>query len=1166
MGHVTSPPVADTEEDIIAPVEPTSSLDPLRFPATGAPTRQGVEDAADFEAQEDFNPLVDPFKASVSGAGVRRLQDEFDPLLEDFTVPGEDPTMFDRVQATAGAIFGWNAGEADYDKQERFDELTKGIPWNYHDNIMDQDNLAAAFRARQRILDRMTLDQKIAAQGAQFNPMYLLDPIELPLILGTGGAFTGVKAASMGLKVAKRAGLSVRAQRRSASALQGFAGGVEAGVITAAGGMTWDETFGWTEAAFSVLAGATLGTGLGSFGAPALSRSQVRQAMQDAEDALKKQVINQDPALHATVGDEVQGSTIRTPAMLEQEQLAEMEAQSIGASRATPTPPSPTRADLSQDPAGHVSDTNQRWADATEDWRVDSGWYEQKVADTANDPIIKATEGLEDSRLFSGVAEFGQKISGNSFAQRIWKSDASMMNWFGGEIFESANGLGRGRSTAAVLKEVYEQRASSPMRVINAQRNEWAKRTGMTFLNIGKGISNKGRLAFDREIRLELNARQHGGTQSQDPNVRAAADAQGEIATRKWDIAQGRDGEHAVDGFENVARDANHQNYTWSGRNMMDILKSKRIAATVSGSRKVLVQAMTDAYRRAGMAAHKDAGIVAEAVVSRSLRTGESVDTSVLNLMTRDGQDFMDETLRMNGVNDVTRRGIMDRLVGDRAEAKQEGFTKGRNDIDLNTTIPTIDGSDIKIVDLMASDLTRDNHTSIRKVSGAAALARKGITNRSMREEVIAASQAQQRSLGEDVMDANELRAMFTHFDGGGIKGWTRGGDPALAEQSSVMVRRAANVAFLGKLGLTQLGETGAIIAQVGVKNFVNRSMMPWINKSSAQGREALLKDVGFIYGDIGYDHLIRGGHFNLDDVADGSIGDQFMQRIDTTISDATYINGQVSGFNFVRGEQHKVAVAATVDKIFQALRGTTGDIDPKFAARMWKDFGLDDHTIKKLRNQIEDGNVEFHADGFVNAINSQNWDDELQDLFAVALQRNVNQVVQKSMAGEQDAWMSTTFLGMLAHLKTFPLAAVNKQARRHLRSGDSQAMAAVGWGLATATAAVMMRNVINGREQDPDQIARSAVQYSNMTGWAVMGSDTVMTILGLDDLKVNPYAGKGNFSPPALSWAGNAMKIPGAAVDLIDGGGVSGESRSALRASPFASVVGFSNAIGATK
>ena len=59
----------------------------------------------------------------------------------------------------------------------------------------------------------------------------------------------------------------------------------------------------------------------------------------------------------------------------------------------------------------------------------------------------------------------------------------------------------------------------------------------------------------------------------------------------------------------------------------------------------------------------------------------------------------------MNGIGEKQRRSILTKFAGDKAERNVSGNAKRRNDIDLEEVIPTVDGSDLRVVDLLNPSL-----------------------------------------------------------------------------------------------------------------------------------------------------------------------------------------------------------------------------------------------------------------------------------------------------------------------------------------------------------------------------------------------------------------------------------------------------------------------------
>lgn len=91
------------------------------------------------------------------GGFIPVISDEAPPLVDEWTQTdvGKPLELAAFIPAIGAVLLGYRSGEADYDKYEMFDPLTDDIPFEYHDNIMANDNFAAALRARRRQLARL---------------------------------------------------------------------------------------------------------------------------------------------------------------------------------------------------------------------------------------------------------------------------------------------------------------------------------------------------------------------------------------------------------------------------------------------------------------------------------------------------------------------------------------------------------------------------------------------------------------------------------------------------------------------------------------------------------------------------------------------------------------------------------------------------------------------------------------------------------------------------------------------------------------------------------------------------------------------------------------------------------------------------------------------------
>jgi len=1106
----------------------------------GPGTRRGAEnDRAD--AQQSFTgDLADGFQQTAIAGAARVIGDEAtqirDEAVEGMNLEERPPLLAAAGQVAANlaapvlAMAGVRAGEADYDKAERFDELTKGIPYEYHHDIMGEDNFLAASRARARIQEDLKRGQRISQQdsGALTIMAASLVDADLPLMFVSGGAYGSAKLARTTLRAANTVRMSPNAAIRASGLTQGLNAGLQAGLVVGAVDNASRETVAWQEVANMALMSTALGGAISG-----ATKGDVRASMRAAQDDFYQRIARDDRSLT----DEMDIESMDPEDLTQYFEYPDTskfddpgaQPSSVGAAQAGPL------NTVQRGAVAGASPTNQNWITAARNWRHDSGWGDSKAAD--------------DASWWGKVANHqSTNLTTNNF-KRLYQSDSAVANYIAGTVFESAGGLGRGRATASIRMDNYHRRIQRHLGAdLRGAQSEWAKQTGHTWQNTGKHISEEGKGVFNREVMLELNDRAMGRGSSRNPEIKKAADQYERAGQESLNIGRGREGETAIDGFEGLPDRRGYTPYKWSGSKIRDMIKNGRV------TQDAIVTALADGYRKAGMGAGKDADAVAKAVIHRAMVNNLDMDTSVMNLMTGDGKDFLRESMITGGLSPHEADSIMDRLIGAQHEKSKEGYAKSRNDIDMNASVKTADGSDVRIVDLFDNDLHGIWQRYTRQVSGSASLARHGITNRAKRKEIIDAMRAEQRALGEEPIQAELLEAMFSHFNAGPVHGYGIGKNAGINEGigQAALVKRIANLGLLEKLGVTQLAETGVMIAQNGVANWMVRGPMAVLNKELKAGNKEMLDDMAFYAGEIGQDHWAFAPWLDLDDTA-GSDKGSWLESVNKHTSVGSFVQGYTSAFNHVRSFQQQTAALGVSDKIFREIKKSMDegvDLDDITKAR-FNDMGID---AQELEHLISSGIVEFKTIGnhtFVNRLNMNQWDAETGEMFASAVTRNINQVVQKSMAGEQDAWMHTVAGSVLMHLKTFPLQAIQKQVVRQAKFMDKEALATVLMGLATAAVASKIRDTLDGRERDALGTVKSAFNYSNMTGWIPFVYDPVMTMMGMDEARINAYGPHYDLTPPTIMMANNLARVPGAVVNKVQGD-ADWYDQQAIKALPF--------------
>ena len=150
---------------------------------------------------------------------------------------------------------------------------------------------------------------------------------------------------------------------------------------------------------------------------------------------------------------------------------------------------------------------------------------------------------------------------------------------------------------------------------------------------------------------------------------------------------------------------------------------------------------------------------------------------------------------------------------------------------------------------------------------------------------------------------------------------------------------------------------------------------------------------------------------------------------------------------------------------------------------------------------------------------------------------------------------MHTSLGSLLTHLKTFPMQATQKQMVRHFRHNDPEAYSALVWGFGTALAASMIRAGVDGKDMTAEEHAKRAFGYANMTGFLPMAYDPLMTMIGADDMRFNQYGKHSEVAVPALAWANDAMRLPGA-IGKSAAGVADYDDMRAKRTLPFANTI----------
>lgn len=1034
--------------------------------------------------------------------------------------------------------------DVQWDKSAHYDELTKDIPREFWEDVFDQPDLPSAQRRVAGIKAELATKQSLGMQKGLSSASALagaLVDLDAPLLLATGGTFAGQKLAGRALWATN--------SRVGAGAVQGAVGGLEAGAILGGGELAFGLTSDWRDAAVSVLsmtaAGGVLGGALGKVDptigaiiddAERSFRNAVKSGSRDVwEDVPDMDAfIPNSRALNTDIEEVPAGMDFDVPEFDPRQSL------SAAAPKSGPAYYPPLK-----DPLGRASDSDRAWIQSSRKWAYSFDVKEKRTA------VFEDAIGRASTKPWFNI--------GTGDTMSLFKSEATMAHHAASAIFDMPGGQLRagGPSNAAQLHNMYQRRISRHYADVPMLMNQWAQEQGQpltTVMGRQYGASRKAQADFNKRVMLDLNNAAMGRPRDPDTRIRLAADAYNQAAKESAAIAKGRPGETALDGADRMDKDW-YMPYRANGNKIAKYLKDKVF------SHEDLVSAVRDSYLSAGSVMSADmAEIVAKAWVSRFVGRAAKIDDSMISVFSSDGREFLRESLRINGMSDQQIDGIMSRFDGEMEEAGKMSSLKHRNDLDFSTQIGN---SGLSIVDLMKTDLDQVYTGYAREIAGQSALARHGITSKTKEKEYISAMITEQRMLGEQPMDGNKLKAMFSTFHAGPEWGYGFG----QTNEGIGVVSELKSLASLSALQLNvfaQVAESAVGVVAAGLGKSKGAAMWGrYVDAAVKDASSRNLKELGLFMGNIGQDHKTLKAHLSLDDALEYTHGnsaiENAMHRAREFLDQANYVIGMVSGLNAVRTLQQETDVLGMMDKVVRTIRD--GDLSAfKDGGRLQRDLGLTDDIAERIKELVDNGTVTFGTFNhrgetieYIDRLNLDQWPEDLAQDFASSLNRSMNQSVQHAVAGERDRWTYTTWGAMISHLQTFPLLAVQKQFFRNAMSRDREAVIQAMAGIGMAYAALTVRDMVTGKERSAEDRAKAAFGYANITGWMPMYNDPLMSAIGMDDLRFNQFGATSSpLQVPMVDILGSLWGAPQAATKFLTGQKMDYEDKQSVRAIPF--------------
>ncbi len=1072
---------------------------------------------------DEYTKLIEGFRADAAAQGKHLLEAETAPTDITKEVREAEASDVGSLDLVKMAFNSNNAAQDIYQFADRSliptdptfrledhsTSLTSGIPTEYWSSFEGVRSLAEGQQLRDDILKELKDKETLASAGVRGMALSMLAgvvDVDAPLTFVTGG---GTKAAQMLAKVGMTG--------RTAKMLSTAVGGAEAALITSGVSATIGPTGTWRDIPYAGLSGLAFGGAMGTLGKTQAQLDAINTSASKARyefwEAHQRGDSGVDDPTRPTTSSSVFGEQVQTDS-------------TVGAAQVKPA----EQPDMS----------------------TTEGLVQRAKAFVQDNELDKQAQKAYTDSPYSRVAEklYGwlNKTPLVQDFERLFNSKSSVAKVLAYETGESAMGVVRNNTSSSILKKMYQSQVAAPV-MLNID-NTYMKYAGSGDIKPGVQADllsvftdTSKRLQFYKEVILELESRrlQPGSSTAVNQYVKELADHIDAGSAKAIQVMQGIAGETPMKGSESLKAQSGWWRHAWSGASLNRLLKE-------GVTEKQIVQAMKASYQKLHPTWQPEwHNKMAEATVRRMKSQLSGIDTNLMRMLQEEGTEYMEQFLKSAGLaqGDITR--MIEGLRKVNVETEKAGVVRHRTDIDLREAIP---GTQFQLVDLIDMDIPQVWSRYSNRVAGFSSLARKGIQYADRRDLINAIVQ-------EDPELTKEfLEGYFSYFSGdpiaGGINPWA----------SRAM--RTTNLRFLGGLGLTQLAETGPMVASMGVsrwKDIVQKVAKAQFNGDMTTTLKQLEPWLKTLHGE---EHLLRPDLVLEEMRHSAGMYAEHGAFLDTMLAKGSRLQSVITGFNAVRKAQVGTAVHSMVVKLDDAFRKMI-ELDTKLDAQVksgkltvdealakfetgsakilnparLQDIGIDTTMRDRLLKYWRNGTVKSVGDNEVD-LGFSHWDAEDVQELGASLTRYASQAVQDTNIGEGTVWFNKTEGAILMNLKKFAMLAMTKQTLRHARIADAESIGAFSYGLASAATVVMVRSALNGKDEEPTDIAKQAFMLSNLTGWVPMWTDPLAGMLGMDDLKFskNYQQGLGGdvVGTPPVFKIGETFHVPEAALKTLTG------------------------------
>lgn len=671
--------------------------------------------------------------------------------------------------------------------------------------------------------------------------------------------------------------------------------------------------------------------------------------------------------------------------------------------------------------------------------------------------------------------------------------------------------------------------------------HDWAKDQGYDFKQ--RWVYTEAEKEFNRKVVDVLDNRANNIVDKQ-PHV--ALDKAADEVEDAYKTLLDYQKKNGVEGFEDVEYKIGHNKTVWDKDSWSSIERMRGVGT------KAIVQTIKKAIMKASPDVSEfDAFIWATAIKRNATDFKASNPSSSLMNMGEDGREAIEDALRQNPnipENEITKRA--DAILYTTDEKGTVKASRKRINMDYTVRIPNTDKTIRDLTDTNVFN-TLDRHVRAQSGEIGRVAATDGLLQKRNIPSFIQAVEDQARLNGTDpakqLQLAEDILSQFNEGAfGGGINKWTS------------RLNRGSRLSFLAQLGVTQIAETGIMMAKSNVKGLekvLGDEIKSYVSKLPNDTLNDLVSGGRYRRPDE-----LQGRALNLDEVAyeDAS---SFEKILDESIDKGTKAMGHISGFYHITGLQQRMSTQINMRNILDGITNNT------LSTKRLNALNVDRAFRDKLKVYAKD--VIRDEDGIITDIQSSKWDPDDLDTFRNVIRQNVDYDVQLTRRGQGHSFVNRNdFASILSNLKTFAMNAMFSKSLRNARIADRQAAAEMTWNLGWSALAVTASAAVNGKldKLDSDTLSRRTLAWSAHISPLMMVTDPILWLSGVDyygdddkrsALQRYRYSGDGLLSMPApLAAAGQLAGVLRVGGNVI-GGDSPGLDRSTINSIKAIPVIG---------